>query len=87
MTYNKDINRFLTDENGNKTDITLEANGITAMGYGFSMMIKPHEKLILGMNYRSKVLFEAKDGKATVNDRPAYFPEEDDSDAILPMLG
>jgi long-chain fatty acid transport protein len=85
VVYNKDVNRFLTGENGEKTDITLEAKGITAAGYAFGFTIRPDERVSLGLNYRSKILFKARNGKAVINDRPAYFPENDAFSAVLPM--
>ncbi len=85
VEYNKDVNRFLSDEQGNKTDITLQASGITASGYVLSFSIKPSEKVSMGLTYRSKVLFKARNGKADINDAPAYFPQADAFKATLPM--
>jgi len=83
--YNKDINRFMVDEEGNKTDITLDASGVTGAGYVLSGTLRPADWVSLGINYRSKVLFNARYGKATVNDAPAYFPTTDAFSATLPM--
>ena len=86
VIYNKDINRFLQDEKGNKTDITLDASGITGNGYVISATIRPANWISFGVNYRSKVLFNARYGKAEINDAPAYFPATKDAfAATLPM--
>ncbi len=85
VIYNKDINRFMTDYDGNKTDITLQAEGITASGYALSLTVKPDDRVSFGLHYRSKVLFKARYGKAVINDRPDFFPETDAFSATLPM--
>jgi len=86
VVYNKDLNRFLSDEEGNKTDITLDASGITGSGYVLSVLIRPADWVSMGVNYRSKVLFNARYGKAEINDAPAYFTTTKDAfSATLPM--
>jgi len=83
--YNKNINRFMQDANGNRTDITLEAEGVSGAGYALSLSIKPSEKVSLGLNYRSKVIFNARYGTAEINDNPGYLPEKDNFRSSLPM--
>jgi len=86
VNYNKDLNRFLTDESGNKTDISLNATGITGSGYVLSAFIRPASWISMGINYRSKILFNARYGKAEIHDAPAYFTTTRDAfSATLPM--
>ena len=52
------FNRNLTtnplfQENGSGTDVTLDAKGISAMGYNIGMMFKVSDQITLGMDYRS----------------------------------
>ncbi len=85
VNFNKNINRFMTDEEGNRTNVELEAKNIPATGYTLAATIRPSNKFTFGLSYRSKVIFKARYGKATFNDRPQYFPEADAFTAELPM--
>ena len=72
VNFNRNLNRSLTDEAGNRSDLTIDAQGISAMGYTAGFMFNPSDKVRLGMNYRSEITMEARDGKATFSDVPAY---------------
>lgn len=61
----------LLSNNGSGTDVTLEAKGISAMGYNVGMMFKLTNQVTLGMDYRSEIIMEARGGDATFNDVPA----------------
>jgi long-chain fatty acid transport protein len=64
VTFNKNLDRSLTDAQGNRTNVTVEQKGISAWGYTLGMMIKPTENLNIGFNYRSKVIVKAENGDA-----------------------
>ena len=71
------FNRNLTtnplfQENGSGTDVTLDAKGISAMGYNIGMMFKVSDQITLGMDYRSEIIMEARGGDATFSDVPAF---------------
>ncbi len=85
IDLDKNINRFQTDENGNRTGIELQAKGITGSGYVLSASIRPSDKFSLGLTYRSKIIFRARYGEAVFRDQPAYFPDRDAFTAELPM--
>ncbi len=85
VNFNKNVNRFMVDEEGNRTDVELEAKNIPATGYTLAATIRPSDKFSFGISYRSKVIFKARYGKAVFNDRPQYFPEADAFTAELPM--
>ncbi len=85
ISYNKNINRFMTDGQGNRTDITLEAKDAAGAGFGISVAIRPSEKVSLGFNYRSTVWLRSRYGVATINDNPGFLPEHDHFSAALPM--
>ncbi len=72
VSYNKDINRYLTDEAGNKTNVQLESGTTGAAGYNLSVALKPSDKVSFGLNYRSKVVLDARYGKAEFNNVPAF---------------
>lgn len=70
-----EFNRNLTpnpllSENGSGTDVTLDAKGISAMGYNVGMMFKLGKQVTLGMDYRSEIIMEARGGDATFSDVP-----------------
>ncbi|CAM3537553.1 long-chain fatty acid transport protein, outer membrane protein [Flavobacterium saliperosum S13] len=72
VTFNRNLNRSLTDENGNRSDVNLEATGISAWGYTAGFMFNPCKDLRLGVNYRSEIIMEARGGDATFNDVPGF---------------
>ena len=77
VTGSVNFNRNITpnpilSENGDPTDVTLDATGITAWGYTAGFMFNPTDKLRLGLNYRSEIIMEARGGEATFNDVPVF---------------
>lgn len=72
VNFNRNLSRNLTDEDGNRTDLTIDAKGISAWGYTAGFMFNPSDKVRLGFNYRSEITMEARDGEATFSDVPAY---------------
>lgn len=72
VTFDRNLNRSLTDESGNRSDVNLEAKGITAWGYTAGFMFNPCKDLRLGVNYRSEITMEARGGDATFNQVPAF---------------
>jgi long-chain fatty acid transport protein len=70
------FNRNLTpnpvlSNNGSGTDVTLDAKGISAMGYNVGMMFKLTNQVTFGADYRSEIIMEARGGDATFSDVPA----------------
>ena len=74
VTFNKNLNRTLSDINGNRTNATVEQKGISAWGYTLGFMLKPIEKLNIGFNYRSKIIMQAENGDATFENVPNSLP-------------
>jgi len=72
VSYNKNINRYLADEQGNKTNAQLESGYIGSAGYAFSMAYKPTDDISMGLAYRSSITLEGKYGKATFNNVPTF---------------
>jgi len=72
VSYNKDINRYLTDEEGNKTNVQLESGVTSAAGYDLSLALKPSENISFGLNYRSKIVLDAKYGRADFYNVPEF---------------
>jgi long-chain fatty acid transport protein len=81
VTGSVNFNRNITpnpifSDNGEPTDVTLDAKGITAWGYTAGFMFNPTDKLRLGMNYRSEIMMEARDGQADFNDVPVILQSD-----------
>lgn len=87
------FNRNLAPAGGlsENADVTIDAKGISAWGYNVGMMFNPTEKFRLGLNYRSEIIMEARDGEATFNNLPSllqndprFKPTTFDADLPLP---
>lgn len=83
VNFNRNVSRSLTDENGNRTDVEIDASGVSAWGWTAGFMLNPTKKLRLGVNYRSEITMEARDGDATFSDVPAFLQNNPDPDATL----
>ena len=83
---NLSMNPLLSDSEGNPTDVTIDAKGINAWGYTAGFMFNPTDKMRIGMNYRSEIIMEARDGDATYSDVPSFVPLTNTTfDADLPL--
>lgn len=73
VNFNRNVSTNpLLSEDGSGADVTLDAKGISAWGYTAGIMFNPTNKLRLGMNYRSEIIMEARDGDADFNDVPDF---------------
>jgi long-chain fatty acid transport protein len=72
VSLNKNLSRSLTDENGNPSDVSIEAKNVTAWGYTAGLMFNPDKHVRLGLNYRSRITMEARDGDANFHDVPEF---------------
>lgn len=93
VNFNRNLstNPLLSNpETGSGADVTLDAKGITAWGYTAGIMFNPTNKLRIGMNYRSEIIMEARDGSADFNDVPDFAStdprfQDQKFDANLPL--
>lgn len=88
VNFNRNLGRTLSDVDGNRTNVTIDASGVNAWGYNLGLMFRPSEKLILGFNYRSEILVEAKGGEADFENVPSALPgdfSDTTFDATLPL--
>ena len=76
VSYNKDVNRYLTGDNGEKTNVQLDSGITGATGYAISLAFKPADNLSFGLNYRSSVTLDAQNGTATFNNVPAFLSND-----------
>ncbi len=70
VNFNRNLNRTLTDLDGNRSNVTVDATGISSWGWVASTMFHVTENLHLGATYRSEIILEAEDGEATFENIP-----------------
>ncbi|MFT4669512.1 MAG: long-chain fatty acid transport protein [Flavobacteriaceae bacterium] len=87
--FNRNLNRTLSDLDGNRSEVTVDASGVSATGWTVSAMFNPTEKLRIGATYRSEIIMEARGGDATFENVPnsplTPFPSSTKVDADLPL--
>jgi len=90
VEFNRNLSRSLVDENGVRSNVTLDAKGITAWGYTAGFMFNPCDRLRLGFNYRSEIIMEARGGDADFSNVPVLVQQvagltDTEFDADLPL--
>ena len=91
VNFNRNLSlNPLLSNNGEPSDVTIDAKGITAWGYTAGFMFNPTDKLRIGMNYRSEITMEARDGDADFSDVPGFASadprfQDQKFDADLPL--
>ena len=70
VNFNRNLNRTLTDLEGNRSNITVDASGVNNWGWSLGAMFSPTENFRVGFNYRSEIILEAEDGDATFANFP-----------------
>lgn len=64
VEFNKNLNRTLTDLDGNRSNVTIEASGIVELGWHASATYIPMDGLVFGATYRAEMIMKAKNEKA-----------------------
>lgn len=88
VNFNRNLNRTLTDLDGNRTNVTVDASGISSWGWVASTLFSPTENFRIGATYRSQIDMDADDGTAKFENVPnsPLTPFQDTSiKAGLPM--
>jgi len=70
VNFNRNLNRTVTDIDGNRSNVTVDATGVTAWGWSGSMLFSASERFRIGFNYRSEIILEAEGGEATFSNVP-----------------
>ena len=70
VKFNRNLNRTLTDLEGNRSNVTIDASGITGWGWVASVLFNPTKNLHIGASYRSKIDLNAEQGDATFENIP-----------------
>ena len=89
VKFNRNLSTSLIDVNGDRSNVTIEASGVTGMGYNLGFLARPSDDLSVGISYRSKVDLKARDESADFQNIPTsllgvYFDTTFDADLILP---
>lgn len=88
VNFNRNLNRTLTDEEGNRSNVTIDDSGVNAFGWSASALFKATEDLKIGVNYRSEIMMDAEDGEADFENIPnSPMTQFNDTkfDATLPL--
>lgn len=88
VNFNRNLNRTLTDEEGNRSNVTVDASGVNEFGWSASAMFKATDDLNIGVNYRSEIIMNAEGGSADFQNIPnsPLTPFNDTTfDASLPL--
>lgn len=88
VNFNRHLDRTLTDIDGNRSNVTVDASGVSAFGWSASAMFNATEDLRFGINYRSEIMVEAEGGDATfenIPNSPLTPFQNTEFDASLPM--
>ena len=89
VTFNRNLSTSLTNANGDRSNVEIEADNVTAWGYNIGLLHKlADNRTSLGINFRSKVTLEARDEDADFDDIPTALQStftDGDFDADLPL--
>jgi long-chain fatty acid transport protein len=70
VNFNRNLTRTLADVDGNRSEVTVDATGVTNWGWTAGWMLRPTKALTIGMNYRSKIILQAEGGEADFENVP-----------------
>ena len=89
VKFNRNLSTSLADANGNRSNVTIKASGVTGMGINLGFLAKASDDLSIGISYRSKVDLKARDESADFQNVPVslqgvYFDTTFDADLVLP---
>ncbi|MCX2681646.1 outer membrane protein transport protein [Galbibacter sp. EGI 63066] len=88
VNFNRNLDRSTTNTEGERLNVTIDQSGISAWGYNLGMMFRPTTDFTLGINYRSEITMDAKDGKADFQNIPSSLQSvyaDGTFDATLPL--
>ena len=88
VNFNRNLSRTLTDIDGNRANVTIDASGVTEWGWSVGGLFTFTEDLRLGVNYRSEIIMNAEGGDADFENIPntPLAPFQDTTfDAELPL--
>lgn len=89
VDFNRNLSTSLADSNGNRSNVTIEESNVDAWGANLGLMVKISDALDIGVNYRTEIDLEARNGTADFQNIPgalqSTFPDTTfDADLVLP---
>ncbi len=89
VEFNRNLSTSLVDANGNRSNVTIKASGVTALGLNLGMFYKYSNEVSLGLNYRTRVDMKARGESADFENVPvslqaAFADTTFDADLVLP---
>jgi len=88
VNFNRNLTRSLSNLEGDRANVTVDASGVSAWGWSVGAMWSPIDSLNIGVNYRSEIIVKAEGGDADFENIPnaPRFPFQDTQfDAELPL--
>jgi long-chain fatty acid transport protein len=88
VNFNRNLTRTLTDIDGNRSNVTIDASGVNEFGWSVGALFTATEALKVGVNYRSEIIMNAEGGEADFENIPntPLAPFEDTTfNAELPL--
>jgi long-chain fatty acid transport protein len=88
VEFNRNLSTSLTNADGDRSNVTIKADNVTAWGYNIGLLHQLDDKTSLGVSYRSEVTLEARGGDADFDDIPTALEStfaDGDFDADLPL--
>jgi long-chain fatty acid transport protein len=70
VNFNRNLSRSLTDLEGNRSEVTIDAKGVSNTGWTVSAMFNVSEKFRLGATYRSLIRLTADEATAEFENIP-----------------
>lgn len=70
VNFNRNLNRTLTDEQGIRSNVTIDDSGVTNWGWSAGFLFSPTEDFRIGLHYRSLIDLNAEDGEAVFSNIP-----------------
>lgn len=89
VEFNRNLSTSLVDASGNRSNVTIKASNIMAMGFNLGVYASPSKELSVGVSYRSKVDLKARGESADFENVPTssqgiYFDTTFDANLVLP---
>ncbi|GAB5401756.1 MAG: outer membrane protein transport protein [Aureisphaera sp.] len=70
VNFNRNLSRTLTDLEGNRSEVTIDASGVNSWGWTAGVMVRASENITIGANYRSEIILEADEADADFENIP-----------------
>jgi len=71
VNFNRNLSRSMVNSAGERSNVTIDASGVTTLGWHASATYKPIDGLTMGATYRSEMNMKPDDGKAKFENLPS----------------